>query len=70
MSEPTRREQLLVGIATRLRRMCADMPPEHFEPMVHDIARITSRYEGGATPTRYDPHVHEQRAEWPRWERW
>ena len=69
MAEPTRREQLLVEIATRLRRVCPDMPPEHFDAMVHDIARITLKFEGRATPTQYDLHVYEQRAQSPRFER-
>lgn len=70
MHSPTRREQLLSEIAERLRRVCPAMPPERFEALVEDIARVTLKYEGRATPTPYELQVNEQRAQWPRFERW
>jgi hypothetical protein len=51
MPTPSRHEQLLDEISARLRRVCPDMPEEHFRERVHEVARITYKYEGRATPT-------------------
>jgi hypothetical protein len=54
MYPPSRREQLVAEIAARLRRVCPDMPEDHFAAMVQDMAAITLKYEGHATPTAYE----------------
>jgi hypothetical protein len=45
-----RREELIVDISTRLRRVCRDMADDQFSALVRNIARVTQKYEGAVTP--------------------
>lgn len=58
----TRRDELLVTIAARLRPLCSELPADDFEAMVHEIARLTLKYEGRATPTEFELEQMRRRA--------
>ena len=58
----TRRDELLVTIAARLRPLCVGMSPEEFDSMVCEIARVTLKYEGRATPTEFELEMMRPRA--------
>ena len=41
----SRKGHLIADIASRLRRVCQDMPDDEFEAMVAEIAAVTLKYE-------------------------
>ena len=43
--DPERLEQLRRDITSRLRRVCANLPPDEFDALVLQIATVTLRYE-------------------------
>lgn len=42
--EQDRYEKLVGDISARLRKVCADLSDEQFSALVHDIARMTTRF--------------------------
>jgi hypothetical protein len=42
--------QLEDEVATRLRRVCRDMPPERFEALVREIVRVKVKYDPPPVP--------------------
>ena len=46
LPESARRVELRTSIASRLKGVCADWPPDVFDQMVSNLADITLRYEG------------------------
>ena len=54
-SEDTRRlQELIDSLKARLRPVCEDWPEDMFDEVVRELAAITIKYEGSATPTLYD----------------
>ena len=49
--ESVRLEALIASMSSRLRPLCAEWPETNFNEMVRELAEITLRYEGQATPT-------------------
>ena len=41
--------RLQAELATRLRRVCADMSPEEFDALVREMARVKVKYDLPAT---------------------
>ena len=44
-NEPYDYDGIEAGVAERLRRVCADMPPEEFDELVRTAALIQWKYE-------------------------
>lgn len=49
-----RLDELIVSLRHRLRPVCSDWPEDMFEEVVRELAVITMKYEGSATPSMYD----------------
>ena len=49
-----RLQQLTDDLRVRLRGVCADWPEDMFDEVVRELAAITLKYEGVATPNQYD----------------
>ena len=52
--EQLRLDELVDNLRVRLRPVCADWPEDMFEEVVRELAAITLKYEGSATPSLYD----------------
>jgi hypothetical protein len=52
--EHHRLDELTDNLRSRLRTVCADWPEDMFEEVIRELAAITLKYEGSATPTLYD----------------
>ena len=39
-------------VATRLRRVCLDMPADRFDALVREIVRVKLKYDTPASPSR------------------
>jgi hypothetical protein len=52
--ERLRLQQLTDDLRVRLRGVCADWPEDMFDEVIRELAAITLKYEGTATPNQYD----------------
>ena len=52
--ERLRLQQLTDDLRVRLRGVCAEWPEDMFDEVVRELAEITLKYEGTATPNLYD----------------
>jgi hypothetical protein len=50
----SRREQLIIETTERLRRVCAEWPPDEFVDLVLRVVDTTMKYEGATTPMPRD----------------
>jgi len=53
-NEQLRLDELIETLRVRLRPVCSDWPEDMFEEVVRELAAITLKYEGSATPGMYD----------------
>lgn len=49
-----RLSEIIDSLRIRLRPVCADWPEDMFDEVVRELASITLKYEGSATPSLYD----------------
>ena len=54
MDQDLRLNEIIDSLRIRLRPVCADWPEDMFEEVVRELAAITLKYEGSATPSLYD----------------
>jgi hypothetical protein len=47
-----RYEAMRADVAARLRHVCAEMTPEQFDGLVHDICRVKVRWDDDSASTR------------------
>ena len=53
-NERIRLDEITDSLRVRLRTVCADWPEDMFEEVIRELASITLKYEGSATPSIYD----------------
>jgi hypothetical protein len=56
----TRKAALVRELTTRLRPTCAGWPEELFGAMVENLAEITLKYDGRASPSSYDRRTSDR----------
>ena len=63
MTRDLRLSEIIDSLRARLRPVCADWPEDMFEEVVRELATITLKYEGSATPSLYDRRRTERLVE-------